>query len=641
MSLRFRAILSMLLLVVISGGVSAFIGGYLLWRQLAQETGNRVRQDLNAAHEFYNQRLEAMRTVLRYTALGERFSQAVVRGETDYLAARLAAVRQSASFDVLLVTDGAGRVLYRAHQPGRAGDLPADDRLVGLVLGGAPDAAGTMLVPLATLGREDPALAARAGIRILETPKAGPAGPAELDSAMMLCAASPVRGPDGKLSGVLRAGVLLNRNYELVDQVQNTVFRDEHYRGKLLGTATIFQGDVRVSTNVQRQDGSRAIGTRASAEVYDCVLGRGQTWLGPAWVVNDWYVSAYDPIHDVDGRPVGMLYVGVLQQKYSDLARRTYALFALMIFLGLVAAGLVAWKLSGRITRPISNLASASVAIARGEFSPELPVESADEIGALTRSFNTMARSLRERDELLRERTRQQLTRSERLASIGRLAAGVAHEINNPLTGVLTFAHLLHRKAPEGSQDRQDLETIINATTRCKDIVRGLLGFSRQSEPHKQPSDLNAVVREAANLIRNQARISRVEIAEELAAGLPAMVIDGNQLQEAAVNLLLNAIDAMPQGGRLAVRTRPVAGPPEAVELEVADTGCGIPAANLEHIFDPFFTTKPAGKGTGLGLAIVYGVVTEHGGQINLASEVGRGTTVTVRLPAPAAPGED
>jgi len=496
-----------------------------------------------------------------------------------------------------------------------------------------------MAIPGDVLEKEGRFFAEQAEIEVLETPEARPSGRTRLDSGMGMCAAAAVRGPGGGLVGVLRACTLLNRNYELVDQVQNTVFRDEHYNGKLLGTATVFQDDVRISTNVQRGDGSRAIGTRVSAGVYDHVLGRGKTWVGPAWVVNDWYISAYEPIRNIDGEPIGMLYVGVLERKFGDIALRTFAVFAAVAFAGLAVAGLVAWKLSTSIVRPIGGLASASAAIAQGDFSQSLPVESEDEIGLLTCSFNTMALALRKRDDLLKEQTRDQLTRSERLASIGRLAAGVAHEINNPLTGVLTFAHMLLKDAPEGSRQKEDIQTIIDATMRCREIVRGLLDFSRQSEPQMRPLDLNAVLRDALNLMQNQVRIGHVEVVEEMAQDLPETVIDARQIQEVAVNGILNAIDAMPDGGTLTVRTRTVGDTASAwIEFDLEDTGCGIPPENLARVFEPFFTTKAPGKGTGLGLAIAYGIVAEHGGEIRISSEPERGTRLTVRLPAGAGP---
>jgi len=635
MTLRRRVALSMVSVVAISGGVAAVIGAYLLQRHVGQEAQNRVHQHLNAGREFYEERLEAISDALRYTALGERFSQAVTDKEVGYLSPRLDAVRNSAGLDLLCATDAAGSVIYRAQRPRLAGDSLAGDHLIDLVLKGSGVVSGTMLVPVEALEKEDPSLAERSRIRILPTPKARPMAGTQLAAGMMLCAAAPVRGPDGRLVGVLRAGVLLSRNYDLVDQVQNTVFRDERYRGKLLGTATVFQDDVRISTNVMREDGSRAIGSRVSAEVYDQVLERQKTWLGRAWVVNDWYISAYAPIYDVEDRAVGMLYVGVLERKFRDLRTRTLRIFGLVTLAGMFVAAIAAWKLADSVSRPVRRLATVSAAVARGDFSQMLPVASADAIGSLTRSFNVMARSLKERDALLKERTRLQLTRSERLASIGRLAAGVAHEINNPLTGVLTFAHMLRKNVPEGSQEKRDVDTIIEATMRCRDIVRGLLDFSRQGEPHKELSDLNRVLHRALDLTRNQASINGVNTIEEMDPALPPLVIDPNQIQEVAVNIIVNAIDAMPDGGDLVVRTRAVdANGTPWVEFEISDTGCGISAEDVEHIFDPFFTTKRAGKGTGLGLAVSYGIVTGHGGRIDVSSEVRRGTTVTVRLPA-------
>ena len=635
MTLRRRLILSILAVVAISGGVSTFMGGWLLWHQLGREAENRVRQDLNAAREFYNQRLSTMDDALQYTALGERFSQAVATGDIAYLTPRLDLVSRSAGLDLLTVTDPFGRVIYRAHRPDYAGDSLEDDPLVRSIVAHGKVLSGTMLVPLSDLEREDPVLAERAKIPIVSTARASPSAAPELKDGMMLCSAAPVRGADGKLVGVLRAGILLNGNHTLVDQVQNTVFRDERYRDKPIGTATIFQHDVRISTNVRSEDGERAVGTRVSAAVRDHVLGQRKTWVGPAWVVNDKYIAAYEPICDVHGQAIGMLYVGVLERKFSDLTLRTLFLFFLVTLAGLGGAGIVGWKLAGGISHPIRSLASASSAVAQGEFSQTLPVESDDEIGSLTRNFNTMARSLKEREELLKEGTRLQLTRSERLAAVGRLAAGVAHEINNPLTGVLTFAHILHKNAPEGSREKEDIETLIAATTRCKEIVRGLLNFSRQSEPQKTFCDLNGILRQAINLTRNQALLSHVTIVEQCEADLPPSLLDANQIEQVAVNVIVNAIDAMPDGGRLTVSTRSlVADGGQWVEFAIADTGCGIPEDALEHIFDPFFTTKPTGKGTGLGLAIAYGIVAEHGGRIHVSSEVNQRTVVAVRLPA-------
>ena len=630
MSIRQRLILGMLLVVAVSGGVSSLIGGYLLWRHLNREAENRVREDLHAAREFYDQRLRATGSALRYTALGERFREAVATRDLPYLATRLDAVRRNAQLDVLSVTGPAGHVIYRAHRPDYAGDSIAADPCVARVLAGDGVVSGTVLVPLPALAREGQGLVGVATTRPARCPRDGP----ELDAAMMLCAAAPLRGPGGQLVGVLRAGILLNGRYGLVDHVQNTMFRDETYRGMPLGTATVFQNDVRISTNVRGDDGVRAVGTRVSPAVYESVVGQGRNWVGHAWVVNDWCICAYEPIRDIDGDTAGMLCVGLLAGKFGDLTLRTLSMFAVVTLVGLVAAGLIGYRLANRVSRPIGKLATASAAIARGQFPASLPVESPDELGLLTQSFNMMAQALKDRDEFLKERTRIELTRSERLAAVGRLAAGVAHEINNPLTGVLTFAHMLLRETPKDSPNRNDIETIISATMRCRDIVRGLLDFSRQGEPQKKSADLNDVLREALRLTQNQARISQVRVVEELDASLPHLVIDANQIQQVAVNMIVNGIDAMPEGGQLAVGTRAVAdNGVRWAEFEIEDTGCGIAAENLDHVFDPFFTTKPTGMGTGLGLAIAFGIVAEHGGRIRVWSEEHKGTRLTVRLP--------
>ncbi|MBN1764555.1 MAG: cache domain-containing protein [Sedimentisphaerales bacterium] len=635
MTLRGRIVISLIAVVAISGGVSAVIGGYLLHWHLSREARNRVRQELNAAGEFYQQRLAAMENALFYTCLGERFTQAVTGKDINYISVRLNKVRQSGNFDILCVTDNAGRVIYRAHQSGLFGDSLNEDPLVNFVLNHKEALSGTILIPLGDLEKESPSLAERAGIKILPSPRAVPSDITQLEAGMMLCSAAPLWDSQGHLAGILRAGILLNQNFDIVDQVQNTVFHGEQYKGKQLGTATIFQNDVRISTNVLNDDGARAQGSRVSREVYDYVLQQGKTWVNRAWVVNDWYIAAYTPIRDIDNNIIGMLYVGVLAGKFREAALNTFTLFGVLTFVGLLVTVVVSWKLADSISHPVTNLVTASSAIAQGDFSHTIDTgRSADEIGSLTRSFNSMARSLRERDEKLKELTHLQLSRSEHLASIGRLAAGVAHEINNPLTGVLTFAHMLLKNAPEHSQERKDIETIIAATTRCKEIVQGLLNFSRQNEPRKNVSDLNHLLDQALNLVRNPAGMNRIRVVKELDPDLPGILLDPNQIQEVAVNLMVNAIDAMPDGGELAVHSRAFEdkGMPWA-EFKISDTGCGIPAENIERIFDPFYTTKQEGKGTGLGLAVSYGIVAKHGGRVSIESQIDQGTTVTVQLP--------
>jgi signal transduction histidine kinase len=231
-----------------------------------------------------------------------------------------------------------------------------------------------------------------------------------------------------------------------------------------------------------------------------------------------------------------------------------------------------------------------------------------------------------------RKMNEQRLMRSEKLASIGRLAAGIAHEINNPLTSVLTFSSLLLRKAETGDQ-KEKLEIIVKETTRCRQIVRDLLNFARLGEPKKEECSINQIIESALSLTKNQLKMSEMRIAvkKELEE-LPLLQLDPDQMLEVFVNIIINAIDAMPQGGELNFTTRLAQGG-KAVEIRASDTGYGIPRENLAKVFDPFFTTKDAGKGTGLGLSVTYGIIDRHNGTIDVESEVRKGTTFIIKLP--------
>jgi two-component system NtrC family sensor kinase len=221
---------------------------------------------------------------------------------------------------------------------------------------------------------------------------------------------------------------------------------------------------------------------------------------------------------------------------------------------------------------------------------------------------------------------------SERLAMVGQLAAGVAHEINNPLTGIVTYSQLLLEKTPGEGSTRSSLQKIVTQANRCRKIVRGLLDFSRQSKPDERPCNVNTVLQDCVSLVAHQALFRNIEIVRNMNCDLPLVPMDPSQIQQVFLNLIINAAAATPSEGRLMLTTR-LAGSGQAVEVEFADSGCGIKPADLERIFEPFFTTKGARRGTGLGLAISYGIVKEHRGTITVESEVGKGTTFVVSLP--------
>jgi len=243
--------------------------------------------------------------------------------------------------------------------------------------------------------------------------------------------------------------------------------------------------------------------------------------------------------------------------------------------------------------------------------------------------------NLRELERFQRElqSAQEQLIQSEKLASMGQLAAGVAHELNNPLGSILLYAHLLLKDTSRDDPHWSDLKLIVGETTRCKHIVSGLLDFARQRQLALQPTDLNALVDECLTRMAHQLGAGRVTVVRAYDPELPRIAVDPAQLGQAVLNVCGNAVDAMPRGGQLTITTR-LADDGRAVQLAVADTGRGIPAEHLSKIFSPFYTTKPSGQGTGLGLAITYGIVKMHRGSIGVTSQVGVGTTFTITLPA-------
>jgi len=306
----------------------------------------------------------------------------------------------------------------------------------------------------------------------------------------------------------------------------------------------------------------------------------------------------------------------------------------LLIMAGGVGLSLILCFFLIRATmKPISSLVLATERLAEGHLEEQVHLEkSPPEIATLGRSFNVMAQSLRDRDRELRLRAQEEVMKSERLAMIGRLAAGVAHEINNPLGSIMLFARLVLNKCPEDTPVRQNLERIEGEVKRCQDIVQGLLDFSRQREPKAEPVDLNSLLDKTIALFENQPMFHNIEVSRHYQEDLPDAVVDPAQLQQVFVNIIMNAVDAMEGRGRLTVTTRFLT-ETDALEIGLADTGCGMTKEVLERIFEPFYTTKGVGHGTGLGLSISHGIIQRHGGTLKASSRVGEGSLFTVTLP--------
>ncbi len=561
------------------------------------------------------------------------FQSAATSGDFDRLQSCIETVARQAQMDFSGFVLPNGKTALRL-EGGMAGG-PSNPAGLHCVTARAT-VSGTVILDQETLRAESELLADTARIDILKTPMAAPRDEIVETSGMTITAAVPVFH-DGRLIGSLYGGVLLNRNQEIVDGVREIVFREEQYRGRNIGTVTIFLEDLRISTNVRDEDGKRAIGTRVSEQVKHRVLGEGARWTDRAFVVNEWYITAYEPITDINGDRMGILYVGVLEAKYDEIRRNSILLFVLITIAGVFIAILLGSILGRRILDPVHRLIESSRKVSEGDLSPEIGRISRSEIGVLQRTFSEMLASLRQRDRHQRAESELKLVQSEKQASIGRLAAGVAHEINNPLTGVVTFTHMLLRREDLPDDVRSDLQTIAVSTERVRKIVKGLLDFSRQSKFEPEPTDINELIQKTIPLVANQALVKGVIFCFDPGEGLPERTLDRGLFESVLLNIIINAIDATDKGGHINISTRMTVSSEKSgrkgIEIVIADTGRGIPQENLDKLFDPFFTTKDVGKGTGLGLSVSQGIVERHGGTIRIQSVVNEGSTFTIWLP--------
>jgi two-component system NtrC family sensor kinase len=311
-------------------------------------------------------------------------------------------------------------------------------------------------------------------------------------------------------------------------------------------------------------------------------------------------------------------------QTANDLKWRVAThVFLLPLVIGLIAAVLV-FLAAKVLTDPIHQMITVIRRVKQGRLDEQVPVESHDELGELAISFNRMIRMLRKNKEM-----EAALAQQGKMASLGVLSSGVAHEINNPLGVILGYAGYLEKKIPEDDPNYTFINEIKRESKRCKKIVQDLLSYARTPKPVLAPTDLNRLLRQIIDFAGNHTDLYQTRIVQELSEHLPSLQADGDQLRQVAINLLLNAGSAMPDGGEIRVRT--ALDEDHYIRIEFADNGEGISEENLEKIFEPFFTTKA--KGTGLGLAITKQIIDMHQGEIYIDSEVGIGTTVVIRLP--------
>lgn len=579
--------------------------------------------------------------------------------------------RVRAGLDFINLRGADGRLRHRSEGPASAA--------AALAAPGLPPSgeAGTQVQVLSAvqLAALAPALAARVPVPLLPTRSAAPSKRSTEDRALVLLSTRPVYGAQGALLGYVQGGLLLNRNLDFIDHINGIVYPEGSLPFGSRGTATLFLDDVRISTNVRLfsagtdvadptsatsaasglppAGGERAIGTRVSQTVRDAVLGRGSTWLDRAFVVNEWYVSGYEPLRDGAGRAVGMLYVGFLERPFTLLKFGVLAGIGIIFFAAMIGAAVVSLRWAREIFSPLERMEATMQCVELGDSSARVgPVGDAgalDEIGRLAGHLDHLLQVVDEKQRALQrwnaeldakvaERTRQledaqsQLVKSEKLAAVGQLTASIAHEVNNPIAVIQGNLDLVRELlGSQGSEPvRAELDLVDQQIERMRLIVTQLLQFARPNEfaGYVEPVDTERALEDCLVLVGHLLSSTRIVVQRKRGATRP-VAINRQELQQVLVNLMVNAIHAMPTGGQLMLRTRDVG--TEWAEVEVADTGQGLPADLLAELFQPFVTRKQGG--TGLGLWISRSLVERYGGDIAAANAPAGGAVFTVRLP--------
>lgn len=659
-NVRYKLLILLLFPIVLvipfAVGAAIFWGHNLTYEQLYI----KVNTDLSVANNSF-QRLQDdyLRRLERF---GESytFRDAWEQGNKASINAQLEQLKQEEGFAYLLFNEASRYEIPGAlptQIPGRTSPL------LEQVLRGEPKT-GIEVFNQQDLRALDEELAEQVKLPLLETPYATPSQRRSEERAMMIRVLYPVRDTVGKVWAVLDGGVLLNRNFKLVDAIRDLVYGEGSLPQGSLGTVTLFLDDVRISTNVPLGPGERALGTRVSAAVREQVLERGENWVDRAFVVNDWYISAYSPLYDAAGEKVGILYAGYLETPLrQDLWQAVLALILLVV--GVLAIAL--WLLlhgASSIFNPLERINRVIGAVRAGDQQRVGAVNSQDEIAELAQEFDALLDLLQQRnqeilnwadelehkvdqrtDELARRnadlrhtiealsQTRRKLVVAEKLAAMGELTAGVAHEINNPAAVILGNMDMLSATLGENAKPVQrEIDLVIEQIYRIQEILRNLLQYARPDaySGALEKVDVNEVVDNTFRLVEHLRKQKFFRLVADYQAS-QRVEMSSNELQQVLINLIRNAIYALPeQDGEIRVTTRDWPG--KGVKISIADNGVGIADDQLDKIFNPFYTTKKQAEGTGLGLSLSYSLIHRYGGNISVSSQPGKGTVFTIWL---------
>ena len=658
-SLRYKLLVLVLFPIVLIMPIALLLAIYWGSNFSYEHFYIKVNTDLSVSHDVFERIKRDYLHALGKTGESFPFRTALASANSREIQLQLRRLQQEYAFSYIHLTDQNGNIIHQPQKTGQATSTRYSSAQEAARTG--VKSSGIEIFSSTELAREN--LAESLRLPLIATPRARPTERTIEDRGMMIRALYPILSANQKVEAILDAGVLLNANFNFVDVIRDLVYGPGSLISGSIGTVTVFLDDVRITTNVPIRPGERALGTRVSDEVRSRVLDQGQIWINRAFVVNDWYISSYEPILDIDGKRVGMLYAGFLEAPFRQSLLNALAVLVLLFFVLMGLAGLVAVKGAKSIFKPIEQMSLVVQATRRGEQKRVGEIVSKDEIGTLAQELDVMLELLNERKHLLQnwadeleekveertselrikntelthtiqvlQKTRQQLVIAEKLAALGELTAGVAHEINNPTAVMLgNLDIIIAEMGPALEPVEDEIDLVIEQIYRIKEITNNLLQYAKPDSyaGYITEIDVNNVVKDTLKLVRHLRSRSHYRIELLTQATLPVQ-INPQELQQVLVNLIGNAIQALPDNnGLINITTRDLQ---ESVEISIKDNGHGMDSDSVNKAFNPFYTTKGQGEGTGLGLSISYSLIRRYGGDIQVESSLNSGSLFTVTL---------
>jgi len=644
-SLRNTQLFGYTIIVILMGTFTIFAGLSFITDTVMQEAKLKVQMDLNSAWTAYKEEKALLQMNVSLVAQHELFRRALNNNSTNLKVNKLLAeLKEKYKLDFLNLVSNTGFVIGTSGKPDVLKRKVRNDPVIQEAFLGNVTS-GTSLISQENLLLKSDGLAEQAYIPILQTERAKPTGRTVENRGMILETAVPILNDRNEVYGLIYGGILLNRRFDLVDRIRSTVFGNDYFDGKPLGTVTLFLEDTRIATNVITEDSIRAIGTIVSDEVYSKVLERGERFADRAFVVNDWYLSAYDPVLDAKGKIIGILYVGLLEKKYTAYGQQLTIEFIGIGLIALLIAVLLANYLSSKVRRPILKLVDATREISKGKLNTRvINIGKINEISELARSFNSMAASLETDSNQLNEASanlkRAYIKADEKNRAYLEMLGFVTHELKSPLASIVFGIGSLREKIlgelTEGQED------VLKSSARSADYlnstIANFLNLSRIEEGElklkiSQVSLKENIIEPAANRLQEIATDNRMEFDIDIPDDL-VIECDPDLMNSVFQNLISNALKYGYKGTSIKVSSELSDG---LVNISVFNEGSGFSNEDRLNMFTKFSRFNAANyntkSGTGLGLFVTKNIILKHNGTIWAESEQGKWAKFTFTIP--------